>query len=126
MYLDEALKPEVGSGLNRPAEVTMLRVHKLDKDTGRPTIDPEAVARFERKLRRVTAEQGAEYAGYEAPTGTWRFRVEHFSRWVCGWVGFKAGVGRGGQGVGMVCGAWGCCVGGCDGGEGVVCGAAGW
>ena len=45
VYLDESQKPEVGRGLNRPAEVTMLRIHKLDKDSGRPTQDPEAIDR---------------------------------------------------------------------------------
>ncbi len=45
VYLDDASKPEVGHGLNKAAEVTMLRVHRLDKTTGKPTTDPEAIDR---------------------------------------------------------------------------------
>ena len=60
----------------------MHKVFKVDKDTGRPTADAEAVERFARKLRRVTAEQGARFVSYAPETGTWRFEVEHFSR--CG------------------------------------------
>lgn len=45
VYLNEANKPEVGRGLNKPAEVTMLKIYKLAKDTGRPTADPEAIDR---------------------------------------------------------------------------------
>ncbi|KAL4425557.1 hypothetical protein ABPG75_009573 [Micractinium tetrahymenae] len=81
VYLDEANKPEVGHGLNRPAEVTMLRIHKLDKDSGKPTADPEAIDRFTRKLKKVTAEQGARFVSYDPPSGTWKFEVEHFSKY---------------------------------------------
>lgn len=81
VYLDDATKPEVGSGLNKPAEVTMFKVFKTDKETGRPTNDPEAVERFTRKLKRVAAEQGARFVSYDPSTGTWRFEVEHFSRY---------------------------------------------
>ncbi|KAL4426686.1 hypothetical protein ABPG77_004742 [Micractinium sp. CCAP 211/92] len=81
VYLDEANKPEVGHGLNKPAEVTMLRVHKLDRETGKPTADPEAVDRFTRKLKKVTAEQGARFVSYDSASGTWKFEVEHFSKY---------------------------------------------
>ncbi|PSC76893.1 nuclear pore complex NUP98A isoform B [Micractinium conductrix] len=81
VYLDESQKPEVGRGLNKPAEVTMLRILKLDKESGRPTADPEAIDRFTRKLKKVTAEQGARFVSYDAASGTWRFEVEHFSRY---------------------------------------------
>ncbi|KAK2078505.1 hypothetical protein QBZ16_003345 [Prototheca wickerhamii] len=81
VYLEGPDKPPVGTGLNRPAEVTMLRVHKMDRATGQPTADPAALDAFARKLRRVSAEQGARFVSYDAKTGTWRFQVEHFSRY---------------------------------------------
>ena len=57
----------------------------MDKQTGRPTTDPEAIERFTRKLTQLTADQSAAFIGYDPEGGTWRFRVEHFSRWVGGW-----------------------------------------
>lgn len=45
MYLDDEAKPDVGKGLNKPAVVTMERIFKIDKDTGRPTADAEAIDR---------------------------------------------------------------------------------
>ena len=48
VYMDStaggtAAKPEVGRGLNKPAEVTMLGVHKLDRASGAPTQDQAAI-----------------------------------------------------------------------------------
>jgi nuclear pore complex protein Nup98-Nup96 len=74
-------KPEVGIELNKPAEVTMLNVFKIDKATGKPTTDAEALERFTRKLRRLTSDQGAKFISYDAVTGTWKFEVEHFSKY---------------------------------------------
>jgi nuclear pore complex protein Nup98-Nup96 len=81
VYLDEEAKPEVGQGLNRPAEVTMLKVFKIDKESGKPTQYPEAVERFTRKLKKVAAEQGARFVMYDGGNGTWKFEVEHFSKY---------------------------------------------
>ncbi|PRW58789.1 nuclear pore complex NUP98A isoform X1 isoform B [Chlorella sorokiniana] len=81
VYLDDSTKPEVGHGLNKPAEVTMLRVHKIDKETGKPSTDPEAIDRYARRLKKVTAEQGARFVSYDATSGTWKFEVEHFSKY---------------------------------------------
>lgn len=81
VYLDGPDKPPPGRGLNRAAEVTLLGVHKLDRATGKPTTDAGAQEAFARKLRRVAAEQGARFVSYDPVTGTWRFAVEHFSRY---------------------------------------------
>ena len=85
VYLSDEIssigKPNVGYGLNKPAEVTMLSVFKIDKETKQPTKDAEAIEKFSRKLRKVSAEQGAKFINYDPTTGTWRFEVEHFSRY---------------------------------------------
>ncbi|KFM26371.1 Nuclear pore complex protein Nup98-Nup96 [Auxenochlorella protothecoides] len=81
VYLEGPAKPPVGAGLNRPAEVTMLKIFKTDKATGQPVTNAAAVESFTRKLKRVTAEQGAQFVSYDPRTGTWRFTVEHFSRY---------------------------------------------
>ena len=36
--------------------------------------------RFTRKLKKVTAEQGAAFVSYDPAEGLWKFQVEHFSR----------------------------------------------
>ena len=40
-----------------------------------------ATRRFTRKLKKVTAEQGARFVSYDAASGTWKFEVEHFSKY---------------------------------------------
>ena len=37
--------------------------------------------RFARKLKKLTAEQGARFVSYDAASGTWKFEVEHFSKY---------------------------------------------
>ena len=80
VYLEEADKPAVGEGLNKGAEVTLHKVWRMDKATNRPTTDPEAISRFERKLKKLAAEQSARFLSYSADSGTWVFEVDHFSR----------------------------------------------
>lgn len=81
VYPEASVKPPVGQSLNCPAVVTMLKVFKIDKATGKPTKDPEAVEKYMRKLKRVCAEQGAKFISYDGVTGEWKFEVEHFSRY---------------------------------------------
>lgn len=42
---------------------------------------PHSARRFTRKLKKVTAEQGARFVSYDPAPGTWRFEVEHFSKY---------------------------------------------
>ncbi|EIE19460.1 C-terminal autoproteolytic domain of nucleoporin nup98, partial [Coccomyxa subellipsoidea C-169] len=81
VYLDENEKPEIGEGLNKGAEVTLQKVYRIDKATNRPTTDKDAIARFERKLKKLAADQSARFVSYDADTGTWVFEVEHFSKY---------------------------------------------
>lgn len=81
VYLNESQKPEVGQGLNRPAVVTLHKVLKIDKATGRPTSDPDAIDKFRRKLKRAAAGQSAKFVSYDPQDGTWVFEVEHFSKY---------------------------------------------
>ena len=74
-------KPDVGCGLNGRALVTLEGVHKRDRGTGAPTTDAAAVDRFAKRLRRLAADQGARFVGYDADGGVWRFEVDHFSRY---------------------------------------------
>lgn len=80
VYLDEADKPDTGLGLNKEARVTLHKVHRMDKATNRPTTDPDTIARFERRLKKLAADQNARFISYDPEPGTWVFEVDHFSR----------------------------------------------
>jgi hypothetical protein len=70
VYPDEKTKPELGKQLNKPAviELTLKAGHAgAKKET------------YVAKLRQVTENMGALFISYDLET--WRFRVEHFSRW---------------------------------------------
>lgn len=81
VYLDDANKPPVGEGLNCAARITLLKVHKMDEATKRPTTDADAIERFTVKLKKLAARQGATFVSYQPERGEWRFDVEHFSRY---------------------------------------------
>eukprot|EP00897_Mesotaenium_endlicherianum_P008841 jgi/Mesen1/7986/ME000425S07193 len=81
VYMDEERKPRVGEGLNKPAEVTLLNVKCVDKRSGQQVLEGPELERFEKKLRKKTEEQGAEFLSYDALKSEWKFRVEHFSRY---------------------------------------------
>ena len=76
------VKPPQGQGLNCPAEISYTNIFKLDKATGAPVQSPREVDAFKHKLRRVLAAQdGAQFVSYDADSGTWVFRVQHFSKY---------------------------------------------
>lgn len=79
--MDENKKPAIGQGLNKPAEVTLLNVKYMDKKSGQYHLDGPEVERFEKRLKKKTEEQGAEFISYNGPKGEWKFRVKHFSRY---------------------------------------------
>ena len=81
VYFDEGEKPEIGQGLNKSAEVTLLGVYKMDKATGQPTTDPAAIDKFIKRLKQTAASQHARFLEYNPEGGVWRFLVEHFSKY---------------------------------------------
>ncbi|CAM6018772.1 unnamed protein product [Sphagnum balticum] len=81
VYMDESKKPVVGQGLNKPAQVTLLNVKCADKKSGQQYSDGPEVEKFEKRLKKKTEEQGAEFISYSASKGEWKFQVQHFSRY---------------------------------------------
>eukprot|EP00816_Leptocylindrus_hargravesii_P000648 CAMPEP_0196827310 /NCGR_PEP_ID=MMETSP1362-20130617/94090_1 /TAXON_ID=163516 /ORGANISM="Leptocylindrus danicus, Strain CCMP1856" /LENGTH=1784 /DNA_ID=CAMNT_0042207939 /DNA_START=135 /DNA_END=5489 /DNA_ORIENTATION=+ len=67
-------KPAVGEKLNRPAIITLNNVRP--KGTG-----DRDHARYAAKISSTTAKMGGKLISYDANTGIWVFRVEHFSRY---------------------------------------------
>ena len=73
----EDTKPDEGSKLNRPAKITFYQVfHK--KGTEASTEEKEA---FATKIEKTTRKIGAEFISYNAETGVWCIKVQHFSRY---------------------------------------------
>ncbi|KAI5075360.1 hypothetical protein GOP47_0009436 [Adiantum capillus-veneris] len=81
VYMDETKKPPPGVGLNKPAEITLLNVKYIDKKSGQHLSEGPEVEKFEKKLKKKTEEQGAEFISYDAVKGEWTFRVLHFSKY---------------------------------------------
>lgn len=83
MYPDDSKKPPEGEGLNRRAEITLDRVWPVDKSTGEYITDPErlAIMRYEERLARAAHRLQAKFIEYRPDTGSWVFRVNHFSKY---------------------------------------------
>lgn len=79
-YDDE--KPEVGQGLNVPAVISLKNCWPLDRATREPLKDPNH-QRVKQHIRKLEKKEDTEFVDYEVSTGTWTFKVAHFSRYVC-------------------------------------------
>lgn len=69
VYPESTAKPPVSSKLNKPATITLY--HCTPKSASDPAL-------FERRVRKVCEKSGAEFLSYDAQSGEWVFRVEHF------------------------------------------------
>ena len=82
VYPDESIKPPVGRGLNVPAIITLEKCWPVSKETRRPIVDVEN-PRFIAHVERLKRQAGTEFIDYIADTGSWIFRVKHFSSYCC-------------------------------------------
>jgi len=62
-------KPAIGSGLNKPALITLLNC-KPKKESHQQ--------QFEAKLKKYCSTNNCELVKYDADNGVWQFRVQHF------------------------------------------------
>ncbi|KAJ6417506.1 hypothetical protein OIU84_003267 [Salix udensis] len=82
VYMDDSKKPPVGQGLNKPAEVTLLNIKCFDKKTGRQFTEGPKIERYKEMLKRKAEDQGAEFVSYDPAKGEWKFKVNHFSKYM--------------------------------------------
>ncbi|XP_074311217.1 nuclear pore complex protein NUP98A-like isoform X2 [Silene latifolia] len=83
VYLDDSKKPPVGQGLNKPAEVTLLNIKCYDKKRNQ-IIEGPKIEKYKEMLKKKAEDQGAEFLSYDPAKGEWKFRVDHFSKYVFG------------------------------------------
>ncbi|KAK3166517.1 hypothetical protein QOZ80_1AG0046790 [Eleusine coracana subsp. coracana] len=79
VYKDDSKKPPVGEGLNKAAEVTLLKINCMNKKTGDKYLQGPRVDKYKEMLVKKAEEQGAEFLSFDPARGEWKFRVKHFS-----------------------------------------------
>ncbi|XP_057522395.1 nuclear pore complex protein NUP98A-like isoform X2 [Amaranthus tricolor] len=82
VYMDESKKPPVGQGLNKPAEVTLLNIKCYNKKTGTQILEGPRLEKYKEMLKQKAEEQDAEFISYDPVKAEWKFRVNHFSKYV--------------------------------------------
>lgn len=83
IYPNDDLKPTVGQGLNKKAQITLDCVWPSDKSTHAPIKSPERlkIINYQEKLEKVTSRLAAKFIEYRPETGSWVFQVNHFSKY---------------------------------------------
>jgi hypothetical protein len=76
VYPDGASKPPVGTGLNKPATVTMYQC--WPPNGSKLLADPKSQERYKKKIKQMTEEKHARFIDYDCTTGVWTFSVDHF------------------------------------------------
>lgn len=82
VYTEEYRKfyPPVGEGLNVPAIVRLHGCWAHNKSNREPYKDPES-SHYKQHLVKLKNNRSAEFIDFLPSSGTWVFRVEHFSQW---------------------------------------------
>lgn len=69
--------------MNRKAQITLDNVYprRIGTNTLIKDIDELLQMNFAEKLRKVTVKKDAKFVDYRPETGSWVFKVDHFSRY---------------------------------------------
>lgn len=70
-------------GLNRKAQITLDNVYPKRIGTNTLIKDIEELLKinFAEKLRKITVKKDAKFVDYRPETGSWVFKVDHFSKY---------------------------------------------
>ena len=102
VYPDDQNKPNLGDGLNKKAQITLDKVWPTDKADSSIIKSSERLRamNYEDKLVRASTRLGARFIEYRPETGSWVFRVDHFSKYGLDESDEEDGVGvQGVQGI---------------------------
>ncbi|KYB29624.1 hypothetical protein TcasGA2_TC013629 [Tribolium castaneum] len=83
IYPDDNKKPPVGEGLNRRAQVTLDKIYPREKGTNNYITDVNQIIQtnFVDNLMHVTQKHNSKFVDYRPNTGSWVFKVKHFSKY---------------------------------------------
>jgi nuclear pore complex protein Nup98-Nup96 len=81
--MDDSSKPDLGQGLNKKSQVTLDKVWPVDKSNQMSVKSPDKLAslNYEEKLQKACNKLGARFVEYRPETGSWVFKVDHFSKY---------------------------------------------
>jgi len=76
VYPEPDLKPPIGSGLNKPATVTL---YQCWPPNGSALLqDVRSQEKYRAKIKQMTEDKHARFVDYDCNTGVWKFSVDHF------------------------------------------------
>ena len=78
VYPDSNVKPSVGQGMNVPSTIFLENSWPRQKDRKSPSHEKSG-PRFNKHVDRLRKVGGTEFVRYEKDTGTWVFKVPHFT-----------------------------------------------
>ncbi|KAL8665878.1 MAG: hypothetical protein Q9168_007607 [Polycauliona sp. 1 TL-2023] len=78
VYPDALSKPTVGKGLNVPSTIHLANSWPRAKDRKTPLYEKSG-ERFNKHVQRLRKVRDTEFVRYVADTGTWVFKVKHFT-----------------------------------------------
>ena len=78
VYPDQTKKPAQGKGLNVPSTLYLENSWPRQRDRRTP-LHEKSGPRFQKHIDRLRKVGGTEFVRYEKETGTWVFRVPHFT-----------------------------------------------
>lgn len=78
VYPDGARKPPRGKGLNVPSTISLENSWPRQRDQRTP-LDDKSGLRFNKHVDRLRKVANTEFVDYERDTGTWIFKVAHFT-----------------------------------------------
>lgn len=83
IYPDDKDKPPLGQGLNQPAQITLDGIFPKDRKQHAVVSDMDYLLamNFGETLKDVCLKHGTRFVDYRPDTGSWVFKVDHFSKY---------------------------------------------